>query len=581
MSKVSRKKLARGVALKTEHVFQPLSDIGTSVSISDEQVGVKWAPFRLNFSVPVINSGAGVARASWDGLYGTSFCIPFMVPPLQGYFEDDQKTRNNTPQVILDELAFSFDSRAEAAAIRMYGGANSADYNLDFSVLDRLNVDISIVEKSTSFGGNDEYDMSREVESIRLKSLLFKDTTERLNPIVVDDLNKSLDPYKSYLLKITASDLWSGVSSLPPASATSDNEEDAPMFVSVNVSLRLRHPLVAKTPYAGIQNAPSATPGAEALGIESPSATDPITADLEKGVSTEIKKVDDLIHRGLDGGTSKDSLPTPYSHLVGTSGYEVIAVPMWGNFSRYQTLSSKNADRLPYGDKITCDRRVIPINYPVIIHHVIAGVNYNDIYGFGTFNPESLSLGGHYFGHPQVDFKHAVGVAIATGLRSDTFTYQQVAHHSWTNDDGAGTDKTLNIIDKMRYRKRYPGLSVSEWDFELMSIPMTNTGSQGTGFVTQGQPFYAGKGVQLAGTAVAREDCGDGVIPFPGTPQTPVTSGAEQFIEIRWQMSDPVDLRESVNGALTGKELYIGTGGHWVYLICEKLLVGGDGDLKV
>jgi hypothetical protein len=40
-------------------------------------------------------------------------------------------------------------------------------------------------------------------------------------------------------------------------------------------------------------------------------------------------------------------------------------------------------------------------------------------------------------------------------------------------------------------------------------------------------------------------------------------------------------MRHPTNGLLTGEELYIGTGGHWVYLICEKLLVGGDGDLKV
>ena len=578
MSKVSRKKLSRGVVLGTEHVFQPLTDIGTSVSIDAEQVAVKWSPFRLNFSIPVINAGASISGGFQSGYYNSAFCIPFILPPLQGYFESDSKTRNNTPQVILDEISFSFDTRSEAAAIRMVEGVNSAEKNLDFDVLDRLNVDIAILEKSTSKSGSSDLQPTREVESIRLDSILFKDTTERFNPFIVDDLNKPLDPYKSYLLKISASDLWSKRTYTSPSIVT-DTEKDAPIFVGVNVSLRLRHPLVAKTDKSASQNAPNTNPQQETIAIGTPNPGDQIKADVSPGVSTEIKKIDSLVLDGLDGGMSKDGIQVPHNHLSETSSYEVIAVPMWGNFSRYQILSSSNAVRLPYSTTSTCDRRVIPINYPVVVHHVIAAVNYNDMYSFSPLNPEADPPSNKWSKHPQNTLVHSVGVGLGTGLRSDSFTYQQVAYHSWANDDTAGSAKTLNLIDKIRVRRMYNVVNYTQppWDFELMSIPIISSASSGTGFVsTQGQPFYSGKGlsVDTGGGTALRENCGS-----PAAQSN--TAGGEQFIEVRWKMEDPGDLRFPNNGALTGEELYIGTGGHWVYLICEKLLAGGDGDLKL
>tara|TARA_E500000331_G_scaffold357353_1_gene418785 strand:- start:640 stop:2376 length:1737 start_codon:yes stop_codon:yes gene_type:complete len=578
MSKVSRKKLSRGVVLGTEHVFQPLTDIGTSVSIDAEQLMVKWSPFRLNFSVPVINVGTSVADAHFSGRH--AFCIPFMVPPLQGYFESDQKTRNNTPQVILDELSFSFDTRGEAAAIRMREGPNSADNNIDSDGVKRLNVDISIVEKSTYFSGNTSSNIpTREVESVRLDSILFKDTTERFNPFIVDGLNKPLDPYKSYLLKIFAKDLWSGreydSSAVPPV--VTDTERDAPMFVSVNVSLKLRHPIVTKTDKDESQNAPNVNPSIKNLSISTPATSDQITADQPNGISVEMKKLDDLIHEGLDGGSGKDSIPVEHNHISQTAGYEIIAVPMWGNYSRYQTVSSLNASELPYSTVSTCDRRVIPINYPIIIHHVIAGVNYHDVFGASPINPNTNSMAGHFLGRPHATFGHTIGVAIGTGLRSDEFTYQQVAHHAWLNDDSAGTPKTLKLIDKIESDS---GDTSLDWDHELISVPIISSVAPGKGFSPQGQPFYAGKGagVDISGATNLRNGCGN-----PSAQSN--TNGGEQFIEIRWQMADFTPGSDnslgSSNTTLTGKELYIGTGGHWVYLICEKLLAGGDGDLKL
>ena len=59
------------------------------------------------------------------------------------------------------------------------------------------------------------------------------------------------------------------------------------------------------------------------------------------------------------------------------------------------------------------------------------------------------------------------------------------------------------------------------------------------------------------------------------------TGGRETFLEVRMQITD-TDATKSLSsyGASDG-QVVSGYGGHWVYLICEKLLAGGDGDLKL
>ena len=92
--------------------------------------------------------------------------------------------------------------------------------------------------------------------------------------------------------------------------------------------------------------------------------------------------------------------------------------------------------------------------------------------------------------------------------------------------------------------------------FEPINVPLV--GSGGTGYKAAGTPVYAGR------TQTVRTDIGG---------SAPETGGLEQFIEVRWLMKD------TGSTALSGatNDVYVGAGGHWVYLICEKRLAGQRG----
>ena len=130
MAKITRKQLARGAKLLVQHIFTPLQSAQTNLTgsngIAEEQLSARMAPFRLNLSIPHLNSYANYTRLPGSANTVPAHAVPFMLPPLQGDldFEAVGGTIGNiptvdsdTPQVILDEVSFSFDTRGEPAAV--------------------------------------------------------------------------------------------------------------------------------------------------------------------------------------------------------------------------------------------------------------------------------------------------------------------------------------------------------------------------------------------------------------------------------------------------------------------------------
>ena len=58
----------------------------------------------------------------------------------------------------------------------------------------------------------------------------------------------------------------------------------------------------------------------------------------------------------------------------------------------------------------------------------------------------------------------------------------------------------------------------------------------------------------------------------------PQTFGCEQYLDIRWEISDSIGLtgRPEVEDTV-----YAGVGGHWVLIFCKKHLLGGTAELDV
>tara|TARA_R110000772_G_scaffold63986_11_gene143034 strand:- start:143 stop:715 length:573 start_codon:yes stop_codon:yes gene_type:complete len=189
------------------------------------------------------------------------------------------------------------------------------------------------------------------------------------------------------------------------------------------------------------------------------------------------------------------------------------------------------------------DRAIIPLQYPMTIHHVLIAVNYTD-------SARSISAA-----RPtQITFTNEVGVGLLQGIRSEDLAIQQVAHLSWTPTGGAAPIGTGKIIDRM---SSGPGNSAFTYMWDILQCPLVGTG--GTGYYAQGNPVFAAKGDSPgigSGTNVRSN--------INGAP--PVTGGGEQALDIRWKMSDSAD-PTTAGGSI------IGWPGHWVYIIGKKHLI--------
>ena len=509
MSDITRNKLTRGVLLGTEHVHETLNAVANT-AIPADRVSVSMAPFRLNFNFPLL-SGPGATI--------NPLCIPFTLPPLQQYFPTGAASASrDVPQVILDEVSFSFDSRSEKGAIRVNSGLTP-----DTKISSSCSVDISILEKKVSIT---QLQFETEILSMHIPGQqLAGASAERFNPAYLDQINRALDPHKMYILRIEAKDL---------NAITGDDV----VMPNVNVSLKFRSKQNAPL-LAGVQNAPALKGSLASHTIQTPGGGSNIEATTVSGTDGAVQDVmnvvDAMFMDKIKGGLSKDGAYDPAYNLSEDAAYDVIAVPL---FQCPVPIKGSNATTLPHYDLFgtygAFDRRIIPLHYPVVIHHVIAVANYNAI----TSNvvPSAAT------------FKHHVGVGLGRGIRSDVFTYQSVADAEWSPSDAS----YVNRIDKCGEGPA----SFFQQIFETINVPII--GSGGSGYKSAGFPVYAGR------TQTVRSQIDGGA---------PATGGLEQFIEVRWLMKD------TGTTALSGatNDVYVGAGGHWVYLICEKRLAGQRG----
>lgn len=163
----------------------------------------------------------------------------------------------------------------------------------------------------------------------------------------------------------------------------------------------------------------------------------------------------------------------------------------------------------------------------------------------------------------------------------------------WEDDPAAPVPWTIpaNLIDRWLVPFREPttlpkgqsydgsGPGLIAW--EVYSLPMMTGVVNGKGYVTQGDPYFVGKGTGAStnnysylGTP-ARTDVGNG----GGATITPKTKGAEQFIECRWKISTPDTYNQAPGSGfsnLLADQTIIGYQGNYIVLICKKYLTKGE-----
>lgn len=573
MAKVTRQTIARGLRLLRDHVFDLLADVRVvlqNAEIETEQMARPNGTFRVNLHIPAFDETfVPPQTAIADG----AVRIPMILPPLQEFFSSSDLLDESTPGLSLIEVGISWDQRGEPQTIASrgnlaegVGGAGSIDPTYSAS----SSLTLSIYEKQFRTTGTGDMEVGRQVVNIELPSVAFTGSSLRFNPFT-QRVNEALNPYRTYLFVISAPDLV--------------NTTDTIAFPATQVSLRFKHPLVPRDQGATIQNIPQLnlgvkTPPVLTLGVPV-SGTD-LLADGASGLQTNVDVFDGVLLEKLTGGYYKDCATDIDEHIADDACYDVIAVPMWSNCGSQRAIHSAvaagtpagYAGELPYQGAapfadVSLDRRLIPIAFPFVVHHVVAAINYAIRSTDNTTNyPTSATL------------VQNVGVGILTGNKGDVIGYQQVANAQWTpyGSGGVGALSASNlIIDRIKFGDSHKPRLYGEPHMELISVPIVQrAGAAGAGFETQGNPFYVGRATTRYQT---RTQCGT----IGGGTQVSTAAGCEQFLEVRWSIQDVNGLAFVAGppGPASANEIYIGQGGHWVYIIGKKHLAGGPGNLPV
>lgn len=567
MSQFTRKKLSRGVKLLLEHVYSPMQSVATAFSnaaIQTESVRESDTSFRVSFWVPQLSGYhlyANTSTGPWLEADGYSFAFPFAIPQPQELLNSSAVIDQRTVRYRLEEMSVSFDQRGEPAAI-VDSNNIYPEGDLSHNATTKLDIKISLLEKTMlSYNAQAGYDPDREVFSATLSPTFYAGRFLRLNPFLFTELNKDVHPYKSLLLCVQTDGLH-------PETLPTDANNFYLSLPSFMCSMRFSCDRVARDG-EDTQNIPGhdGAIGTAAFNISTPAANDTITADNNPdGVSYAASLFDNRLMNKLLSGYTKQGGVSLYEHMQKDSGLEVIAVPLWSNFSQRGRLTSTtvtdaaHAGPHPHTSPIV-DERWIPINYPFVIHHCLLGLNYGSPASAAAGPTNLPTIPGAK--PSSASFVGKVGVSLFTGQQADESAFQQIAYLNYT---------AANIADRTIDRLRHSQLSVMTgfgYTFDLVQIPIVGAGGVGLKNVSgvdipQGHPVFVAKGASTL-TAGTRSDV-DGA--------APATKGCEQYIVVRQSFEDPNGL-ESGGAAAHHNEVYAGVGGNWLYLIGKKTVVGG------
>ena len=526
------KRLTRGLKLLYSHVFTPIADtlsLLTATGVTADDYDKEYGTFRINLNIPYVNAGA---KANDSDRYST-ITVPFVLPTYQELFESDNSEIDDYELI---EVSVSQDTRCEAA--RLLGIKQDNTVNEEGSIIQGEGnaFTVYLMEKELDNSATSDGTLAdKEVYKISIPEVAILDPRNRANPFVQTNIAIPLRHDRSYLVEFVP-------------------EKYNQPFFSVTISLKIKRKLTARDSGATIQNMPAhqGVFNNTAQAPNTPAGNSVISADSSTGVHTNFALIDGVIDRGLRGGYSLAGRRNYDENLKSDAAYEVIAVPMYASWFANEVTPSgagiAGAEEiwaapgdLPFsnpssGGLKTMDRAIIPLRYPMTIHHVFVCVNYTHAQrGTAGARPS------------QATFTNEVGVGLLQGIRAEDYAVQQVANVSWV--PGAASLGT-KLIDRIASGSTSASSYTYLWD--IVSCPLVGAG--GKGYINQGHPVFAGKG--STGTNIRSNIAGAG----------PVTQGGEQALDIRWKISDIGD-PATVNGTI------VGWPGHWLYIVGKKHLI--------
>jgi hypothetical protein len=547
MPAFTRGGIARGVKLALQNVFTPLQAVASALSsaaLERENLKEQYAPVRVNIHIPNLPFWAFREMAvSTTESYKGAIPIPFALPMPQEFWNGTVPSNSpDVPKVFLTEVQLSWDQGDEGAAVQVEDAG--VDGRLSKPAVLSTSLHLTLVEHSPTILGNTSIDPDSEVFSLDAPWQAYESDFRRFNPLVVGNLRKPMSPGKCYVLIIDAQDLYTA------AAAT------APLYLSIpslTVSLKLIAEVMQRDKYTlatPIQNMPAhlGVQPTRAVTVTAPVADATIAAEGATGVQQNMATLDAVAQAGVEGGYEKDGSVPQYEEIDDSACYEIIAVPMMQNMTESGAVASDTVVDCNFVGVAPhllalCDRRIVPLAYPIAIHHVVAGLNWHNP-GRNLAPWPALAQ----TTEPSLATQRwQCGVGLMSGIRSDLTAVTQVAYTSTDCVSWGGT------IDRIRWR---PNLD----PVRLVAVPLVGPAAPTeSGYVAQGAPVWASRGTSRTTLRTGVYDTAGALIPSP-------TLGCEQALEVR------MSLQDSVNGLAFGTTTWAGIGGHWVFIYGKKHL---------
>jgi hypothetical protein len=550
---INRKRVARGAKVVKQHLESSVGAVAAALSsaaFEPQDLAESKGVTRLNLHIPAIDSGffATYAASSQDG--NLRLAIPFCFPQFQQQFRSDGLPRPGDPDLVLDAISMSFDQRGEAVAICDQNEGVGAEGKMAFDAVGQLGLTVALLSKPQQFfQPTAGFVPNTEVVSFELPAESFSGPYLRQSPFVLSGIGQTISNYRTYMLVLSVPDLAGARNVALP---------------SFTISLRLLSIKAARDQGSAstIQNIPSPWVGDRVTKATSQTAIagdDPVT---QANLHTNIENVDKTFRRRLEGGYMQEGVPPVWDEINADSCYEVIAVPMWGNFGSLRRVLALSAglQELPFGGanpvtSPTCDRRIVGLHFPFVLHHTVICANYQSPIGPGVAAAGLLPA--------SATMHNSVGVGLLQGKEGDDFGYQQLAYASWTPATKA------NI--KIDYAKAHPNTLTTASDHDLELLQCSLVGSGGSGYYAQGRPIFCGRTKAGAASRVNVGGAASSVL------------GRETHIEVRWEMKDAAAglAGTTHGGAIPDQTVFAGFGGHWVLLCGKKGVVGNENDVQV
>lgn len=550
---INRKRVARGAKVVKQHLESSVGAVATALSnaaFEAQDIAESKGVCRVNLHVPAIDSSYFLqAGAAANG--NLRFAIPFCLPQFQQQFRTDGLPRPGDGELVLDAISMSFDQRGEAVAICDENEAVGAEGKMAFDAVGQLGITVSLLSKPQQFfqGLNAGFVPNTEVVSFNLPAESFSGPYLRQNPFILSDIGQPISHYRTYLLVLSAPNL------------AGTRKISLPSFT---LSLRLLSTKTARDQgrVSTIQNIPSPWVGDRVNKATSQTAIAGDDAVTQANLHGNIENVDATFRRRLEGGYMQEGVPPVWDEIDADSCYDVIAVPMWSNFGSMRRVLAYTAglQELPFGGANpvrwpTCDRRIVGLHFPFVLHHAVICANYQSPAGPVVAVPGALPA--------STTMTNSVGVGLLQGKEGDDFGYQQLAYSTWTPLTKA------NI--KIDYAKAHPNTLTTASDHDLELLQCTLVGSGGRGYYAQGRPIFCGR--TKAGAA-SRVNVGGGAS---------AVLGRETHIEVRWELEDAAAglAGTAHGGSIPDQTVFAGFGGHWVLLCGKKSVIGHVDDVQV